>query len=60
MTVPQVRVALAALLREALDGNDWRRTLRTMGRKLLRKELARLYHWKSRNRLAPLRLEGGG
>ncbi len=58
MTVPQVRVALAALLLEALGANDWRRTLRTMERKLLRKELARLYHWKSRNRLAPLRLEG--
>lgn len=57
MTVPQVRVALASLLREALGAGDWRAVLRTMERKLLRKELARLYHWKSRNRLAPLRLE---
>ena len=60
MTVPQVRVALAALLREALGAGDWRAILRTMERRLLRKELARLYHWKSRNRLAPLRLEGEG
>ncbi len=48
---------MAALLREALGANDWRAILRTMERKLMRKELARYYHWKTRNLLAPLRLE---
>lgn len=53
-------MGLASLLREALGANDWRAVLRTMERKLMRKELARFYHWKNRNRVAPLRLERGG
>ncbi len=37
-----------------------RAVLKTLERKLMRSELARLYHWEGRDRLVPLRLDGEG
>jgi hypothetical protein len=44
------------LLHEALGCDKPERLRRTMTRRLQRNEQARLYHWKSRNRLAPTRV----
>jgi hypothetical protein len=55
MTVPQVRMGLAMMLQRALDCGQPRRIARNATRRLQRNEKARLYHYKRRNCLAPLR-----
>jgi hypothetical protein len=57
MTVPQVREAIAMMLHRALGCDRPERLRRNMTRRLQRNELARFYHWKSRKRLAPLRVQ---
>jgi hypothetical protein len=57
MTVPQIQEAIAALLHRALYCDEPERLRRNMTRRLERNELARFYYWKSRNRLAPLRIQ---
>ena len=56
MTVPQIRVLLDRLLRQACDRKypDWQ--MHCVKRKSRRKELARFHHYKSHNLLAPLRV----
>jgi hypothetical protein len=54
--VQQTRAWIASELREALG----RRTAWEMGQRLQRKALARFYHWKKRNLLAPLQATGTG
>jgi hypothetical protein len=56
LTVPQVRWALAGLLRRVLGCDRGEVLRRTMRRRLRRNEEARFYHYKSRRRLAPQRL----
>ena len=52
----QTRTWIASLLREALG----RRAAWEIEQRLKRKALARFYHWKKRNLLAPLRATGTG
>jgi hypothetical protein len=54
--VQQARAWIASELREALA----RRAVREIEERLKRKALARFYHWKKRNLLAPLRRAGTG
>lgn len=56
LTVPTVRTIIAALLCRALGCGSPAYIRRNHTRRLQRNELAYAYHWKSRNRLAPLRL----
>ena len=56
MTVQQTRALLASELREALG----RRAVWEIEERLKRKALARFYHWRKRNLLAPLRPTGTG
>ena len=56
ITVQQARAWIASLLREALG----RRAAWEIEQRLKRKALARFYHWKKRNLLAPLRATGTG
>ncbi len=55
VTVPLIHTLLTLLLRQACDCEhpDWE--IRSAQRKSRRKELARFYHYKKRNLLAPLR-----
>ena len=55
MTVPQVRVGLASLLRVACGCDETGRVARDRKRWLTRTALARFYRWKKCKRLAPLR-----
>jgi hypothetical protein len=52
-----VRNLLSGLLREACDRMYPRWHRNALNRKSSRKELARFYHWKSRNLLPPLRVK---
>lgn len=56
MTVPQVREGLAAIFRRAQTGGGIEQIRRERMLRLRRNELARFYHWKQLNLLAPLRL----
>ena len=56
LTVPQVRAALALIFRKACRCDTEARSARERRRWLERNELARLYHYKSRKQLAPLRM----
>ena len=56
LTLPQVRVLLAALLNVLLDCHRPALIRRNMNRRLRRNEEARLYHWRRRNRLPPRRV----
>jgi SRSO17 transposase len=60
ITVPQIRAGLALLIDEARGCYDPARVARTVHRRLCRNELARFYHWKRRNLLAPKRLRNCG
>jgi hypothetical protein len=51
---PQLRQGMALSLREAFQGNTTAQRLKECQQRLPRHELARFYHWKQRNRLAPL------
>ena len=55
MTLPQVRAGLASLLRAACGCDVPDRIIRDRKRWLTRNALARFYHWKKRNLLAPLK-----
>ena len=57
LTVPQVRMILYVLLRQACDRRypGWAR--RYIKRKSKRRELARFYHYKRHKLLAPLRVK---
>ena len=55
MTVPQVRVGLASLLRVSCGCDEPGRVARDRKRWLTRTALARFYRWKKCKRLAPLR-----
>ena len=52
----QTRAWIASMLHEALG----RRAVWEIEERLKRKALARFYHWKKRNLLAPLRRTGTG
>ena len=56
LTLPQVRWAIARLLRRVLGCDRVEVLRRTMTRRLRRNEEARHYHYKARKRLAPQRL----
>ena len=56
MTLPQVRAGLASQLRAACGCDVPVRIVRDRKRWLTRNALARFYHWKKRNLLAPLRI----
>jgi hypothetical protein len=60
ITVPLIRAGLALLMDEARDAFDPDRIARHTQRKTTRNELARFYHWKRRNLLAPRRLKLAG
>jgi len=49
--------AISSSVRHIAHGNRLARIRRTMTRRLERNEQARFYHWKSRNRLAPKRVQ---
>jgi hypothetical protein len=57
LTVPVLRVLIAGLLNRVLKAHPPTRMLRTANRRLERNEEARLYHWRQRNRLPPLRFD---
>jgi SRSO17 transposase len=57
LTVPQTRVLIAGILDRALGTYRAGHKRRTVQRRLRRNEEARLYHWRSLNRLPPRRLE---
>ena len=56
LTVPQVRAGLAMIFRKACRCDTEARGARERTRWLERNELARLYHYRSRKRLAPARM----
>jgi len=55
ITVPQVREGLAMIFHNAQAGGGIEQIRRERMRRLQRNELARFYHWKQHNLLAPLR-----
>ena len=56
ITVPQVRQSLAAIFHKAHAGSGIEPIRRERMLRLQRNELARFYHWKQLNLLAPLRI----
>ena len=56
ITVPQIREGIAMSLFNICDCTDPERIARDRTRRLARNELARFYHWKKHNLLAPLRI----
>src|SRR5260370_1886265 len=56
MTLPQIRQGIAVILREAFQCGTMSHMLEEKQKRLRRNELARFYHWKRRNQLAPLNL----
>src|SRR5712691_7308837 len=56
MTLPQIRQGIAMILREAFQCGTMSHMLQERQKRLQRNELARFYHWKQRNQLAPLNL----
>jgi hypothetical protein len=57
ITLPQIREGIAVILYQASQCGTVPRMRHEREKRLLRNELARLYHWKQRNRLAPLNME---
>ena len=57
LTVPQLAVVIAVLLRRRWGGDHPEHLCRTVTRRLVRNELARFYHWRRRKRLAPNRVD---
>jgi hypothetical protein len=57
LTVPQVRMILYVLLRQACDRQYPGWAKRTIKRKSKRRELARFYHYQRHKLLAPLRVK---
>jgi len=56
MTLPQIRQGIAVVLREVFQCGTMSHILAERQKRLRRNELARYYHWKRLNRLAPLNL----
>jgi hypothetical protein len=56
ITFPQIRQGIAMILREAYQCGTMSHMLDERQKRLRRNELARFYHWKKRNLLAPLNL----
>jgi hypothetical protein len=56
MTLPQIRDGIALILHHACQCGTMSRLLHEREKRLPRNELARLYHWQQRNRLAPLNI----
>jgi SRSO17 transposase len=56
ITVPQIREGLAAIFRRAQAGGGIEQIRRERMLRLRRNELARFYHWKQFNLLAPLKI----
>lgn len=56
LTFPQIRQGIAMILREAFQCGTTAPMLKECQQRLQRNELARFYHWKQRNLLAPLNL----
>src|SRR6266852_2752342 len=56
LTLPQIRQGIAAILRETFQCGTIAHILAQRQKRLQRNELARFYHWKQHNRLAPLNL----
>ena len=56
ITLPQVKDGIAMLLRAAWQCDTPEHIARNKTRRLIRNEQARLYHWRARNRLPPLRV----
>jgi hypothetical protein len=56
ITLPQIRQGIAVILREAFQCGTMSHMLQERQKRLQRNELARFYHWKQHNRLAPLNL----
>ena len=54
MTFPQMRQGIAMIVHEALQCGTMAPRLKERQKRLQRHELARFYHWKQRNQLAPL------
>jgi hypothetical protein len=57
MTLPQIRDGIALILHHAYQCGTIPRVLHERERRLQRNELARLYHWKQHNLLAPLNID---
>jgi len=57
MTFPQRRAGIAVILYNAYQCGTTSRMRHEQARRLQRHELARLYHWKQHNLLAPLNIE---
>src|SRR5262245_2989932 len=56
MTFPQIRQGIALILREVFQCGTMSHMLEVRQKRLRRNELARFYHWKRHNLLAPLNL----
>jgi len=56
ITVPQLAIVIAWLLHNKLGADQPRRIYRTARHRLRRNEQAMFYHWKTRKRLAPIRV----
>ena len=56
LTLPQIRQGIALILHEAFQCGTMSQRLKECQQRLQRDELARFYHWKQRNLLAPLNL----
>jgi hypothetical protein len=54
ITVPQIREGISSMLHRVYGCDIHSRILHEREQWLMRNELARLYHWKQRNLLAPL------
>ena len=57
ITVPQIREGISAILHRLCRETTPSHVTRERELRLQRNELARLYHWKQRNRLAPLNID---
>jgi hypothetical protein len=57
MTVPQIHTGIAVILYNVYQRGTISRMLHEQTRRLQRNKLARLYHWKQRNLLAPLNIK---
>jgi SRSO17 transposase len=56
ITLPQMRQGIAMILRDVCQCGTRSHRLKERQKRLQRHELARFYHWKQHNRLAPLNL----
>jgi hypothetical protein len=56
ITLPQIRQGIATILHAAFQCGTMAHLLAVREKRLRRNELARFYHWKQRNQLAPLNL----